>query len=147
MRTFNIEKYNEYKSYFSNDEWKTEIESLLQESSRFEFEILYEEKMCYDLYVAVEKVYNKYGGIHYIKEYAAVLMPKYANQLAEMFVKALEKNIENLRNRDDYRCFAKDLKFLAKNLTAFEKASELRQKWLVEYKRKSALCEELRLAF
>ena len=41
MRTFNIEKYNEYKSYFSNDEWKTEIESLLQESSRFEFEILY----------------------------------------------------------------------------------------------------------
>ena len=48
---------------------------------------------------------------------------------------------------DDYRCFAKDLKFLAKNLTAFEKASELREKWLVEYKRKSALCEELRLAF
>jgi hypothetical protein len=40
MRTFNIEKYNEYKSYFSNDEWKTEIESLLQESSRFEFEII-----------------------------------------------------------------------------------------------------------
>lgn len=147
MRTFNIEKYNEYKSYFSNDEWKTEIESLLQESSRFEFEILYEEKMYDDLYVAVEKTYNKYGGIHYIKEYAAVLLPKYSNQLAEMFVKALEKNIENLRNRDDYRCFAKDLKFLAKNLTAFEKASELREKWLVEYKRKSALCEELRLAF
>lgn len=94
MRTFNIEKYNEYKSYFSNDEWKTEIESLLQESSRFEFEILYEEKMY-----------------------------------------------------DDYRCFAKDLKFLAKNLTAFEKASELREKRLVEYKRKSALCEELRWAF
>ena len=70
-----------------------------------------------------------------------------SNQLAEMFVKALEKNIENLRNRDDYRCFAKDLKFLAKNLTAFEKASELREKWLVEYKRKSALCEELRWAF
>ena len=44
MRTFNIEKYNEYKSYFSNGEWKTEIESLLKESSRFEFEILYEEK-------------------------------------------------------------------------------------------------------
>jgi hypothetical protein len=61
--------------------------------------------------------------------------------------KALEKNIENLRNRDDYRCFAKDLKFLAKNLTAFEKASELREKWLVEYKKKSALCEELRWAF
>lgn len=52
MRTFNIEKYNEYKSYFSNDEWKTEIESLLQESSRFEFEILYEEKMYDDLYVS-----------------------------------------------------------------------------------------------
>lgn len=100
-----------------------------------------------DLYVAVEKVYKKYGRIQYIKEYVAVLMPKYANQLAEMFVKALEKNIENLRNRDDYRCFVKDLKFLAKNLTAFEKASELREKWLVEYKRKSALCEELRWAF
>ena len=100
-----------------------------------------------DWLVAVEKVYNKYGESNYIKEYAAVLMPKYATQLAEMFVESLEKNIENLRNRDDYRCFAKDLKFLAKNLNALEKASELRQKRLVEYKRKSALCEELRLAF
>ena len=53
----------------------------------------------------------------------------------------------DFRNRDDYRCFAKDLKFLAKNLNALEKASELRQKWLVEYKRKTALCEELRWAF
>jgi hypothetical protein len=97
MRTFNIEKYNEYKSYFSNDEWKTEIESLLQESSRFEFEILYEEKMYDDLYVAVEKVYNKYGGIHYIKEYAAVLLPKYSNQLSEMFVEGFRKEYRELK--------------------------------------------------
>ena len=146
-RTFKIELYNEYKFNFSSDEWKTEIESMLQESRRFEFDILYEEKMYDNLFECVERFCKKYGGLQYIKEYATVLMPKYSIQLAEMYANILEKNIEKLRNRDDYRWFAKDFKFLAKNLNALENASSLREKWLVEYKRKPALCEELRLSF
>ena len=145
--TFKIELYNEYKTYFSSDEWKNEIESMIKESNRFAFEIYDEEKMYDNLFELVAKVRTNYGGIRYLKEYASVLMSKYSNQLVQMFVEYLEENIKRINSRDEYRCLAQNLNFLAKNLKALEKASTLREKWFAEYKRKPALCDELNKAF
>lgn len=145
--TFNTNLYYEYKSYFPNDEWHSKIKEIFSISRKFEFDIYCEEKMYDCLFESLKRKHLKNVGNYFIKKYFSVLMPKYSNQLVEMFVENLEKEIKPLNNREKYKSFAKNLVFLVNDLQALEKATELREKWFVEYKNKPALIEELNRAF
>ena len=56
-RRFEIDLYNEYKSYFSGKDWPRELEKLISEKENSEFaeEIFVEEKMYDRLFLSVKK--------------------------------------------------------------------------------------------
>lgn len=146
-RWFKIELYEDYKSRFSEAAWSSELESLIKEIKMPDFaeKIFIEEKMFDRLFESVKTHHKKWPSIRNLEEYRDFLQKDYAPELVRMFKECLQKDVEISSSRPQYAELADHLKHLAGIPGGKEVAVALREEWLVTYKNRRAMKEELSL--
>ena len=78
-----------------------------------------------------------------LEEYADYLKSDYAEKIVKIFCECLEESVKKVSSRGEYYELAKHLGFLCTIPDGYEIASDLRDKWLLTYKNKPALKDEL----
>ena len=148
-RSFKIGLYNEYKSHFlglyKTDYacWTAEIEKLISENEEFAESIFAEEKMYDRLFLSVKKSYERWNSFYELEKYSEILQRDYAADLVQMFKECLEKSAKLASSRPQYAELARHLKNLAKIPGGKEAALSIRDAWLLAYKNRPAMKDEL----
>lgn len=141
----NLDYYREYKSYFSSDEWKIEVENLLKKAklkSQVE-EIYFEEKRFEDLCQYIIKAHEKTKDISALETYIDCFKTIHTKEFISMYAECLEKQMYIASNRGMYKEVAEKLQTLSKVQGGKEKTLELKSNWLTTYKNRRAMKEEL----
>ena len=144
-RRFEIDLYNEYKSHFSAQDWNVELEKLLseKEASNFAEPVFVEEKMYDRLFLSVKKSHERWKSFYKLEEYSKILAKDYAAELVQMFKECLEEDVKKASSRPHYAELAKHLKNLAKISGGKDVALSIRDDWLMTYKNRPAMKDEL----
>lgn len=152
-QSFEIGLYNEYKSHFlglyKTDYacWTAEIEKLISENEseneEFAESIFAEEKMYDRLFLSVKKSYERWNSFYELEKYSEILQRDYAADLVQMFKECLEKSAKLASSRPQYAELARHLKNLAKIPSGKEAALSIRDAWLLAYKNRPAMKDEL----
>ena len=80
---------------------------------------------------------------HLLCQYTHLLKDEYPEQLLRMYRVAVEKEAEHASNRSYYRQLVGDLRVM-KSITGGDKiVDEIIKKWKVQYKKRSAMLDEL----
>jgi hypothetical protein len=111
----------------------------------FAEKIFIEEKMFDRLFESVKTHHKKWPSIRNLEEYRDFLQKDYAPELVRMFKECLQKEVEISSSRPQYAELADHLKHLAGIPGGKEVAVALREEWLVTYKNRRAMKEELSL--
>ena len=144
-RRFDINLYNQYKSMFSEEDWKVELEKIVSEKNVFEFSdnIFVEEKMYDRLFESVKKYHQKWQSVYNLEEYSEYLKDDYAPQLVQMFTECLKKDVLTVSSRVQYAELADHVRQLAKISGGKQAAIAIRDEWLLTYKNRPAMKDEL----
>ena len=142
---FNQELYREYKSHFSDEEWKNELKNLLSEkdAEKFKDEIFVEEKMYRNLFESVKKRHARWKSFYPLEKYAKYLKADYAEELLEMFAEVFDEEAKRASYRGQYYELAQHLAFMAKLPSGKAAAFRLREKWFEIYQKRPAFKDEL----
>ena len=144
-RRFEIDLYNEYKSHFSKKDWSEEVEKLISEKENSEFaEAIFVEEKIYDrLFLSVKKSHERWKSFYKLEEYREILSKNYARELVQMFKESLESSVKQASSRPQYAELAEHLENLAKIPGGKEVAVSVREEWLLAYKNRPAMKDEL----
>ena len=144
-RRFEIDLYNEYKSHFSKKDWSEEVEKLISEKENSEFaEAIFVEEKIYDrLFLSVKKSHERWKSFYKLEEYREILSKNYARELVQMFKESLESSVKQASSRAQYAELAEHLENLAKIPGGKEVAVSVREEWLLAYKNRPAMKDEL----
>lgn len=134
--------WREYKSLFTEDEWKTESEKIFStiKTGNYSAYTWYNIEKRYDLIIAgLENVFN----INILKKYEKYLKKLYPERILNILKKHTEYMAEIANKRSDYRDVAKMISWIQKYPHGNEEASILVDKFRDTYKRRRAMMEEL----
>ena len=146
----NLNYYREYKSFFAPEEWKTELDSLLN-SARFNSQvetILFEEQMIEELFLYIVKMHGNPNTqssttLSSLNEYGKYFEPAHSAELVQMYSECLDAQMNYASSRPMYADVANSLKKMMNFTGGTEKARELKESWLERYRNRPAMKDEL----
>ena len=141
FRDTGIEEYIELKNLYTSEEWVKERDSIIKQinSDWFLCAIYAEEKLYKQLLDSIVKSNDK----RLLVQYTDLLKDKYPKQLLHMYRVAVEKEAERASNRSYYRQLVQDLRVM-KCITGGDKeVDEIITKWKDQYKKRTAMMDEL----
>lgn len=112
---YDIDVYLKIKNLYSNKDWGTEKNKIINNVKKEKFndralnKIYIEEKMYDELFF---NIYNY--SMDYIKEYEQYLLPKYNNELLDIYKKSCLVEAEHANNRSSYRKVAIKINHITK---------------------------------
>ena len=130
---YGLDIYCEIKNLYSKEEWDIEKMKIINDVKKDKFtdrelnEIYIEEKMYDELYLNVCDY-----DMDYIKDYEKYLLPKYNNELLDIYMKYCLKDAERSNSRSKYRAVANKVMYIMK----MDNSSEIVKKILKEIKEK-----------
>ena len=124
------------------EEWENIVERIISSNKNLHFvcQILNEEKRYEELMKKIEKN----DSIYLLDEYAKNLKKVLPEAVIEMYKKFVLKEAQRVSDRNGYRYLMEYLKKISKISNGKETVSQIAELWKVEYRRRSAMMDELR---
>ena len=134
--------YLEYKSLFSEDEWKDKWEEILSN---------YKDKLIsINLWLSIEGRYDlimdnaEPDNEYVIDVYGKELFKLYPDRCLIVLANSADRQAKSSKNRRDYKYLAKTLKKIAAQPGGKELAGKLAAKYRAQYPRRTAMIDELK---
>lgn len=137
--------YEELKTcVHSQSEWNALVEQMITKSKNKQFvcDVLFREKRYEDLMKTIEKDHS----VELLDEYEKQLKKIYPERVIQIYMNYIIPEMDRVCDRKHYRYLVQYLKKIAKCKNGRGKADEIARQWRVEYKRRSALMDELKKA-
>lgn len=135
--------YLEYKSLFTEDEWKEEWNKLLDH---------FKDRLpAINLWLSIEDRYDiimdnaEPDNEYVIDAYGKKLYKLYPERCMMVLANAADRQAKSSKNRRDYKYIAKTLKKIATRPGGKELAAELAAKYRAQYPRRTAMIDELKI--
>lgn len=145
-----LKYYKEYKSFFSESEWKKEFDSLIKKSRSGSHvaQLLFEEKKIEELYDYICEWHKKENiffstTLSLFDKYRKYFEPDHSAEIVQIYAECLDKEMDRASARSTYANIAGKLKRLMQFNGGKEAALELKEKWFIKYKNRSAMKDEL----
>jgi len=125
-------------------EWESTVDLIINSNRDLYFvcKILNEQKRYEELMDKIKKDDN----IYLLDEYEKNLKKALPDSVIEIYTKFVSKEVQRVSDRNGYRHLMVYLKKISKISNGKEVASEIAEQWKVEYRRRSAMMDELRKA-
>lgn len=135
---------NQLKEVNSEEEWLVIREDILdaESCSRIRLDLMQKEK----LYDRLMKEILKTGSISTLERYEKDLRTEYQHEIRDMYADYVQEAVENTSTRKQYRYLVTDLRKIRRYEGGKELATSIAASWKKEYKRRTALMDELRKA-
>lgn len=148
---YQLENYNQTDlKYFlalkeivvQDEEWENMVNRIISSNKNLYFvcQILNEEKRYEELMKKIEKN----GSICLLDEYGKNLKKVLPGSVIEMYKKFVLEEAQRVSDRNGYRHLMEYLKKISKISNGKEVALQIAEQWKVEYRRRSAMMDELR---
>ena len=134
--------YLEYKALFSDEEWKSRWEELLEEFKNrlFSIHLWLNIEGRYDLIMDSAEPDNEF----LIDTYGKKLFVLYPQRCFNVLANVADRYVQVSKNRRDYRHIARTLEKIAVQPGGRELAAELAAKYRAQYPRRTAMLDELK---
>ncbi len=143
---FQVEYYRIYKSTFTSDEWKTELQNIISHYEKQDkffnccvADILAEEKDAPRLLMYIER----YLSLERLETYYVIFRKLYPTETLELFHKALNNYAEHNTGREHYEHIVKVLKKISDIEGGIVLAKTLVSQYKLKYKNRRAMMEIL----
>jgi hypothetical protein len=150
---FEMKYYLEYKSTFGKEEWKAELEKIVNshkknekggqyqfKSMSYDLDAIYvEEEMWGDLFEMLQKEPNIYA----LLKYSRYLVKEYASELIPLYKNAINFAAQKASDRKGYHEVASYILKMAELPGGKESALNLKNEFIVKFNKRPALKDEL----
>ena len=137
-----LEVYHEYRDLFDPEDWPGEREKLFETLPKGAgLAALYADEGLYDrlLVLVLEK-----DNIRIMQIHEAELIKRYPDQVLEMYAREINRAASYTANRSTYRQWVQTLQHMREMPGGEKIVAEIVAAWRVQYRRRSAMMEELK---
>lgn len=135
---------NRLKGFITEEKWIVIREDILdaESCSTVRLDLMRQEK----LYDSLMKEILKTGSITTLERFEKDLRSEYQHEIRDMYADYVRATVKNTYNRKQYRYLVTDLRKIRRYEGGKELAESIAASWKQEYKRRTALMDELRKA-
>ena len=140
----NLEYIQKLKKICDVSEWEDFRERLLTSPNTYsvKYDFLKEEKLFERLLLEIENS----GSVYALDQYETILKKHFPEDVRNLYIRYVRSGAASASQRNAYRHLMKYLKKITKYPQGKEKAQQIAAQWKTDYKRRSAMMDELKKA-